>query len=141
MAEAHVMDALRGKRSELGGVVSRLERQIVQHRASLVCLDAAMRLFDPGLASEDAVPRPQHPRTTRFQPGECLRLVRDVLREAPQPMTTRAPTERVMGVKAIAATDERSCAPVQKTVLGSPSRAKATTQRVEAAGVALRRIG
>ena len=36
MAELHVMDALRGKRSELGGIVSHLEQQIVQHRASLV---------------------------------------------------------------------------------------------------------
>ncbi len=49
MAEPHVMDALRGKRSGLSGIVSRLEQQIVQHRASLVHLDAAMRLFDPDL--------------------------------------------------------------------------------------------
>ena len=47
MAEPHVMDALRGKRSELSGIVSHLEQQIVQHRASLVHLDAAMRLFEP----------------------------------------------------------------------------------------------
>ena len=47
MAEPHVMDALRGKRSELSGIVSHLEQEIVQHRASLVHLDAAMRLFDP----------------------------------------------------------------------------------------------
>jgi len=49
MAEPHVIDALRGKRSELSGIVSHLEQQIVQHRASLVHLDAAMRLFDPDL--------------------------------------------------------------------------------------------
>ncbi len=141
MAEPHVMDALCGKRSELSGIVSHLEQQIVQHRASLVHLDAAMRLFDPDLALEDAGPRPQHPRTTWFRPGECLRLIHDVLREAPQPMMTRALTEQVMGVKAIAATDERSCALVQKTVLGSLGRAKATIQRVEAAGVVSWRIG
>jgi hypothetical protein len=38
-------------------------------------------------------------------------------------------------------TDERSCALVQKTVLGSLSRAKATIQRVEIAGVVSWRIG
>ena len=141
MAEPHVMDALRGKRSELSGIVSRLEQQIVQHRASLVHLDAAMRLFDPGLAPEAISSRSQQPRTTWFRPGECLRLIHDVLREAPQPMTTRALTERVMGMKAIATTDERSCALVQKTVLGSLGRAKATIQRVEAAGVVSWRIG
>jgi hypothetical protein len=46
-----------------------------------------------------------------------------------------------MVVKAIATTDERSCALVQKTVLGSLSRAKATIQRVEIAGVISWRIG
>ena len=53
MAEPHVMDALRGKRSELSGIVSHLEQQIVQRRASLVRLDAAMRLFDPDLMPEE----------------------------------------------------------------------------------------
>jgi hypothetical protein len=90
---------------------------------------------------EEAGPRQQHPRITWFQPGDCLRLIHDVLRDAPQPMTTRALTEQVMVVKAIAATDERSCALVQKTVLGSLSRAKATIQRVEIAGVVSWRIG
>lgn len=52
MAEPHVMDALRAKRSELSGIVNRLEQQIVQHRASLVHLDAVMRLFDPDLAPQ-----------------------------------------------------------------------------------------
>ena len=141
MAEPHVMDALRGKRSELSGIVSRLEQQIVQHRASLVHLDAAMRLFDPDLVPEEAGLRSQRPRSVWFRPGECLRLIHDVLRNAPQPMTTRALTEQVMSMKAIAATDERSCALVQKTVLGSLSRANATIQRVEIAGVISWRIG
>jgi len=113
MAEPHVIDALRGMRSELSGIVSRLEQQIVQHRANLVYLDAAMRLFDPNLSPEEVGSRQQRPRSAWFRPGECLRLIHDVLREAPQPMTTRAPTEQVMGMKAIAATDERRCALVR----------------------------
>jgi len=56
-------------------IVSHLEQQVVHHRASLVHPDAAMRLFDPDLAPEDAGLRPQHPRTTWFHPGECLRLI------------------------------------------------------------------
>ena len=63
MAEPHVMEALRGKRSELSGIVSHLEQQVVQHRASLVHLDAAMRLFDPDLAPEEAGSRQQRPRS------------------------------------------------------------------------------
>ena len=141
MAEPHVMDALREKRSELSGIVSQLEQQIAQNRASLVHLDAAMWLFDPDLGPEQTGPRQQPPRTAWFRPGECLRLIHDVLREAPQSMTTRALTEQVMGLKAIVPADGRSCALVQKTVLGSLSRAKATIQRVETAGVASWRIG
>jgi len=141
MAEPHVIDALRGKRSELSGIVSHLEQQIVQHRAGLVHLDAAMRLFDPDLVLEGSGPRSQRPRSAWFHPGECLRLIHDVLREAPLPMTTRALTEQVMGVKAITTADERSCALVQKTVLGSLSRAKATIQRVEIAGVVSWQVG
>ena len=74
MTEPRVMDALREKRSELSGIVSHLEQRIVQHRASLVHLDAAMRLFDPDLVLEEAgplainlflfsgLPRPSHSR-------------------------------------------------------------------------------
>ncbi len=44
-------------------------------------------------------------------------------------------------MKAIATTDERHCTLVQKTVLGSLSRAKATIQRVEVAGVVSWQVG
>ena len=53
MGEPHVIGALRDKRSELAGMVISLERQLVQHRASLTHLDATMRLFDPELRPED----------------------------------------------------------------------------------------
>ena len=51
-------------------------------------------------------------------------------------MTTRALTEQVMSLKAIVPPDEHSCALVPKAVFGSLSRAEATIQRVEIAGVA-----
>ena len=53
MTELHVMDALREKRSELSGIVSRLEQQLAQHRDSLAHLDATMRLFDPDMLPQD----------------------------------------------------------------------------------------
>ena len=97
MAEPHVMDALRGKRSELSGIVSHLEQQIVQHRASLVHLDAAMRLFDPNLSPEEVGSRQQRPRSVWFRPGECLRLIHDVLREASAGMLRKPVRSRVVG--------------------------------------------
>ena len=39
MGELPVMDALRNKRLELMGLMSRLEQQLVQHRGSLAHLD------------------------------------------------------------------------------------------------------
>ncbi len=69
MTEPRVIDALREKRSELSGIVSHLEQQIVHHRANLVHLDAAMRLFDPDLAPGEAGPRQQRPRSAWFHPG------------------------------------------------------------------------
>ena len=52
MAEAHVICALRDKRSKLAGVVNRLEQELVERRAGLTHLDATMRLFDPDLRPE-----------------------------------------------------------------------------------------
>ncbi len=68
MAELHVMDVLHAKRSELSGIVSHLEQQTVQHRASIVHLDAAMRLFNPDLVPEEAGSRQQHPRRAWLAP-------------------------------------------------------------------------
>jgi hypothetical protein len=47
MTELHVIAALRDKRSELAGMVTGLEQQLAEHRASLTHVDATMRLFDP----------------------------------------------------------------------------------------------
>ena len=91
MAEPHVMDALREKRSELVGLMSRLEQKLAQHRGSLTHLDATMQLFDPDLLSHDADPIPQRGRVSWFHPGECRRLIYDLLRDAPQPLMTTAP--------------------------------------------------
>jgi hypothetical protein len=135
MAELHVMDALREKRSELVRLMSRLEQQLMQHRGSLAHLDATMRLFDPDLLSQDADPAPQRGRVSWFGPGECRRLIYDALRGAPRPLATRELAERVMAARGTPAADSRTRALIQKTVLASLSRAKGTIERTEVAGV------
>jgi hypothetical protein len=130
MAELHVISALRNKRAELAGMLRQLEQQLVRQRASLAHLDATMRLFDPDI-------RPKQPRTHNawFRPGECLRLIYDQLREATEPVTTRELAERIMRLKAMPTTDDRRRELVQKTLLASLNRAKATIARVKIAGV------
>lgn len=135
MVELHVMSALRNKRAEMAGTVVQLEQQLVRQRADLSHLDATMRLFDPDIRPNEIRPRQRRARSTWFRHGECLRLIYDELRDAPQPMTTRALGERIMRVRAIPAADDRSRDLVQKTLLGSLNRAKQTIARIETAGV------
>src|SRR5208337_2965831 len=140
MAELHVIGALREKRSELGGVMKQLEQRLEQHRAALAHLDATMRLFDPDIRPEEIRPRQQRSRSSWFRPGECLRLIYDVLRDTPQPVTTRELAERIMQVKAIPSTDDRRRELIQKTICGSLARAKDTIERTETAGVVTWRL-
>jgi hypothetical protein len=140
MAEPHVINALRDKRSELAGMVHQLERQLSQHRGSLTHLDATMRLFDPGIRPQEIRARQQRTRSAWFHPGECLRLIYDELRDAARPLTTRELAEQIMRVKAMAAADARQRELVQKTILGSLNRAKETIERIEAAGVVSWRV-
>jgi len=140
MAELHVIAALRDKRSELAGMVMGLERQLAEHRASLTHVDATMRLFDPQLRPEDIRPRRQRTRSAWFRPGECLRLIYDVLREAPEPVTTRELSDRIIAVKGISVSDDRQRALIEKTILASLNRAKGTIERIKTAGVVRWRV-
>ena len=140
MAELHVVGALRDKRSELAGMVVRLEQQLAEHRASLMHVDATMLLFGPELRSEDVHSGQQRTRSAWFRPGECLRLIYDVLREAPEPVTTRELAARIMAVKGIVVSDDRQRELIEKTILASLNRAKETIERIRTAGVVRWRV-
>jgi len=49
MEERHGVSALVNKRAEIAGMIARAEQQLGQFRADLVHLDAAIRLFAPGM--------------------------------------------------------------------------------------------
>jgi hypothetical protein len=135
MAELHVIGALREKRSELSGVMKQLEQRLEQHRIDLAHLDATLRLFDPDIRPQEIRPRQQRARSAWFRPGECLRLIYDELRDASQPVTTRELAIRIMRTKNLPTEDDRSRELIQKTVLGSLNRTKATIARSETAGI------
>ncbi len=94
-----------------------------------------MRLFDPDIRPQEIRPKQQRERGAWFRPGECLRLIYDELRDAPQPVTTRELAVRIMRVKAMPTSDDRRRELIQKTILGSLNRAKETIARIETAGV------
>jgi hypothetical protein len=139
MGEREVMEGLRDKRAELAGIIQRLEQELAEQRIALVHLDATFRLFDPKARPEEIQPRRPRLHNPWFGQGECLRLIYDVLREAPEPVTTRTLTERVMAAKSITA-DEHSRALVRHTVLDSLNRSKRTVERVRVSGVVRWRV-
>ncbi len=80
-------------------------------------------------------------RLTAIRPRrQCLRLIYDALREAEQPVTTRAVCERIMQIKAIRAAEGRTRDLVQRTLLASLNRAKDTIARCDIAGVVAWRL-
>jgi hypothetical protein len=135
MVEPDVICALRGKQSEVVGSIARLERQLVEHRAGLTHLEGVLRLFDPSIQSEAARPERQRRQRSWFRPGESLRLIYDVLRDAARPVATREVVDRVMTMKDITVTDERDRVLIQKTLSASLHRAKETIERVTIEGV------
>jgi hypothetical protein len=135
MVEPDVICALRGKQSEVIGSIAHLERQLVEHRAGLTHLEGVLRLFDPSIQSEAARPERQRRQRSWFRPGESLRLIYDVLRDAARPVATREVVDRVMTMKDITVTDERDRVLIQKTLSASLHRAKETIERVTIEGV------
>jgi hypothetical protein len=140
MAEADVIRALQDKQAELTTGIDRLEQQIGEYRAGLAHLEGAMRLFDPSILPEAVHPERRAAQRMWFRPGESLRLIYDVLREASHPMATRDIAERVMAAKGIATADDHSRGLIQKTIHASLNRAKETVERVTADGVVRWRV-
>lgn len=137
MAETHVVSALKSKRAELSGIIQQLEQQIARHREGLAHIDATILLFDPDAKPAEIKPRRQVARNTWFGQNECIRAIYDVLRSAPEPMTTRAISERIMATKGIPG-EGRTAELIAKTVLGSLNRAKDVERMVVGGAVVWR---
>jgi hypothetical protein len=128
VGDTFVISGLESKRAELAGMVADMERLIGQHRADLRHIDAVLRLFGQSDPEAIADKRPTK-RNTWFAQGECLRLIFDLLRKAPGPMTTRDITDQVMVAKGLDLEDERTRSLIHKTVLGALGRSKSTVRQ------------
>jgi hypothetical protein len=135
MAELHVISALRAKRAELSGQIADLEKRLGQTRADLVHLDAVLRLFAPEFEPTDIAPKAVRRCNTWFRPGECPRLVLDMLRTAGEPLVTREITGRLMRVKGMDPADGRRRELVHKTVAATLNRLGAAVERRETRGM------
>src|SRR5690349_23274838 len=96
MAEPHVVAALKDKRAELSGSIADLEKRIGQHWTDLLHVDAVLRLFAPVFEPATILPKAVRRPNSWFKPGELARVVLEVLRMAPSPLTVREITMQIM---------------------------------------------
>jgi hypothetical protein len=100
MAESHIVSALRQKRGEIAGGIVVAERQINDLRASLVHVDATLKLFAGDEINPEAIrariPAPAKAFTLpkSVGRGDLVRAVLDVLRRADGNLTAMEVTER-----------------------------------------------
>ena len=84
--------------------------------AQLVDLDATLRLFDPSIEPDQIRPRRPVHRNAWFGPGECTRLLCDILRTAGEPLTTRTIIDRALAAKGLSAGDAETMRSMAKTI-------------------------
>lgn len=94
-----VVSQLIAKRAEIAGHIHDLERRLVQHRADLAHIDAAITLFDESVAVDAIEPRRPVQKSRYFGMGELSRCCREALRDATGPISAsdiaiKALTER-----------------------------------------------
>lgn len=118
MSEPHVVSALRTKRAEISGHIHDLEKKIGRLRASLLHVDASIRLFSPETNPDTIPPKRTYRRTRYFAARELSRRCLDTLREAsPTPITTAQITALVMLAKGYPAGDETMKAVIAEMVV------------------------
>lgn len=122
MAEPHVVSALRDKRAEVSGLIADLERRIAQQRADLVHVDAVLQLYSPNLEPASIAVKGVRRKNGWFKRGELSRLVLDVLRVAPVPMTLKAIAAEVMTGRHLDPADERTVHLIVKLVRNTLTR-------------------
>jgi hypothetical protein len=132
MAEAHVVAALKDKRAELSGGIADLEKRIGQHRADLLHVDAVLRLFAPEFEPATIPSKAVRQPSGLFRPGELARMVLDVLRTAPAPLSIREITAQVMERRGLDPQDGRTAELLRKLVRNAVNRQAADlVERVE----------
>jgi len=116
MAASHVVSGLVAKRGELAGEAERCRRELQRLADELGHLDATIRLFDPDYHLGGIRPRKRCRGQRWFGPGECQRLVLEVLRDVAEPLSDQGVTVAVAARKGLQDRPE-AWAALQKTTL------------------------
>lgn len=87
-ANKYAMAALRERRAEMSGELTRLERQVRHLKASMVHMDATLRLMDPDRDPNEIPSKRPYVRTKLFGAGKLNRMIFDAMRKGARPMST-----------------------------------------------------
>ena len=72
----------------MSGELTRLERQVRHLKASMVHMDATLRLMDPDRDPNEIPSKRPYVRTKLFGAGKLNRLIFDAMRKGARPMST-----------------------------------------------------
>lgn len=107
MAEPHVVSALIDKYRRVAGELASLGRVAQALRSDLAHLEAAIRIFKSDCDPSELPPiLPRRPNVV-FGHGELARMAYDILRDAPDPMTSREIVAIAMERKGMVEPEER----------------------------------
>ena len=102
MGGSLVVSGLMAKRAAIAGEIEALETRIAGLQASLVHLDATIRIMDPEADPETIRPKIPQNVCDWFGRGELFRLTMGLLRDAAEPMSTLDLAQAVLERKAMA---------------------------------------
>ena len=106
----------------MSGSIADLEKRIGQHRADLLHVDAVLRLFAPEFEPATIPPRAVRRPNSWFKPGGLARLLLEVLRTVPAPLSVRDITVQVMERRGLDPEDARTVELLRKLVSNALNR-------------------
>src|SRR5580704_13284364 len=115
----HVLTVLKAKRTEIAAQVSSAEAKLTKLRVALANLDAAMDILTPDHPNYVAKARR---RTRYFERNEFTRIVRDALRDAPEPLTAGQIASQAIAAKGLPSSAHTVVTDMAKYALGALTR-------------------
>src|ERR1700691_4231813 len=87
--------------ADLGGQIDANRREAERLADAMRHVEAVIRLFDPSYDVRRIAVRRRNRRNPWFRRGHMYRAVLDVLRDATEPLTTKAIAQRMLAAKGI----------------------------------------
>ncbi|WMJ09667.1 hypothetical protein [Nitrosomonas sp. sh817] len=106
MSESNVVSSLVAKRAEMSGLIQQYQSEIDRILGEISHLDATIKLFAPELDLRSIRAKKRRVQNKYFKPGECPRLVLDILRKAGCSITSRRIAEAMLQAKGLETTPE-----------------------------------